>query len=344
MSARSISTAKAALFQQLATAVRRDVPLTEVVSVLVDDDEWTRRSRAALRRLNRSLEVGDPLSAALAAEPGLFAPRTAELVRVTEPLGSEPLAAVLEALAADARRENDASRDWEAAMNWPLALGAMLMVVLAVWSIQVRPAMREAFEAMRAPLPLFFDVSGALAAWWMWVPLVYALLLFWRAGWLPRFLLEFMDNASSLIWFVDRWRRTRFTCRLLDWLPLCAAWPALRRPIVAHLAATTRAAWARSAAHRLDAAFESGATLGDALAQLRALPPRLAVLTKLGERLRTLPQVLEDLRRDAQQSEALAFMRFERGSVLLCYIVIGSLVGVLLVSIYLPIFKIGTLL
>ena len=343
MSARSVSTAKAALFQQLATAVRRAVPLVEVVRVLVDDDEWTARSRAALRRLVGQLEAGRSLPAALAGEPALFDAETAALVQAAEALGPEPLAEVLQALAVDARREADASRDWESAMNWPLAMGLVLLAILSVWSVYVRPAMREAFDAMRAPLqPL--DASAILATWWIWLPAVYLLLLCWRAGWLPRFARELLDAAISSFGFVDRWRAARFTCRLLDWLPLCAACPALRRPIVAHLAVTTRSAAMRAAALRLDAAFGRGASLGDALADQRVLAPRLAVLTKLGERFATLPETLNDLRRDAESSETIAFARFERGSVLLSYAVIGALVGLLLVGIYLPIFKIGTLL
>ena len=86
MKARSIHAAKAALFQQLATAVRQGIPVAEVVQVLVDDDEWTRGARAALQRVAHRLAAGDALSAAMTGEPTLFDVATADLVRAAETL------------------------------------------------------------------------------------------------------------------------------------------------------------------------------------------------------------------------------------------------------------------
>ena len=93
-----------------------------------------------------------------------------------------------------------------------------------------------------------------------------------------------------------------------------------------------------------DAALAGGVTLAEALAAQRALPPRMALLAGLGERSSTLPAVLQELRRDAEEIEAFACARFERGCVVLSYALIGYLVAMLLIGIYLPIFKIGTLL
>ena len=344
MSRRSIDTAKAALFQQLATAVRHGLPLAEVVQVLVADDEWTRGARAALQRLAERLVAGDALSTAMAGERGLFAAATAELVRAGEALQPAERADLLAVLALDARRQATVSRDVAITMTWPLTLGVVLLVELVVCTGFVRPVIQGAFDAMRATPPLPFMAAGVLDTWWAWLPALYLVLLLWSLGWLPRAVRTFLANASDRIGFVGRWRAARATARLLDWLPLCEAGPALRRPIVAHLLATTQAGSARAGLRRLDAALAGGVTLAEALAAQRALPPRMALLAGLGERSSTLPAVLQELRRDAEEIEAFAFARFERGCVVLSYALIGYLVAMLLIGIYLPIFKIGTLL
>ena len=344
MKARSIHAAKAALFQQLATAVRQGIPVAEVVQVLVDDDEWTRGARAALQRVAHRLAAGDALSAAMTGEPTLFDVATADLVRAAETLAPAQQADLLAVLALDARRQAAASRDVAITMTWPLTLGAVLLVELAVCTAYVRPAIQAAFEAMRAAPALPLMATGVLDTWWAWLLPLYVLLLLWATGWLPRTVRAFLADLGDRIPFVGRWRAAAANARLLDWLPLCEARSAWRRPIVAHLLATTSSGAARAVLRRLDTALANGTALAEAVAAQRALPPRMALLVGLGARSATLPAVLQDLRRDAEENEALAFTRFERGCIVLFYVLIGYLVATLLIGIYLPIFKIGTLL
>jgi type IV pilus assembly protein PilC len=314
------------------------------VQVLVPDDEWTRGARAALQRIAHRLGAGDALSTAMAGEPALFDGATADLVRVAEALPPAQQADALAALALDARRQAAASRDVAITMTWPLTLGAVLLVELFVCTAYVRPQILAAFDAMRATVALPLMATSVLDTWWAWLLPLYVLLLLWTVGWLPRALRSFLADLGGRIGFVGRWRAAAADARLLDWLPLCEARPALRRPILAHLLATTSSGPARAALGRLDTALAGGAALAEAVAAQRALPSRMALLVGLGDRSATLPAVLQDLRRDAEENETLAFTRFERGCVVLSYALIGYLVATLLIGIYLPIFKIGTLL
>jgi type IV pilus assembly protein PilC len=341
---RSLLTAQAALFQQLATAVRHGLPLAEVVEALADDEEWPQRSRPLLRRMAQQQATGAALAKAMAGEPGLFAAETARLVAAAEALGPAQLGDVLARLAADARRRATTANDIAVTMTWPLTLCIFLMGMLATCAVYVRPAILEAYDAMRASPELPFLASTVLGTWWAWLPPVYLLLLLWYADWLPAPLRRLLELASDGFPFVRRWRSAWATTRLLDWLPLCDAEPALRQPIVACLGATARSAPSREVLRRLHAALESPVPLLDALAAEKALPPRMALLARLGARSATLSAVWQDLRHDAEQAEALAFARFDRGCVLLFYALIGYLVAMLLIGVYVPIFKIGTLL
>ena len=344
MNTREIHTARADLFQQLATAVRREMPLGEVVRALAADDLWPSRSRAGVLRMAQRLEAGDALSKALASEFTLFAAETATLVQAAEALGPSPLADLLTVLAADARRLAAVSRSISVTMTWPLTLGMVLLVVLVTCTAYVRPAIQDAFDAMRSTPPLPFMVNAVLDTWWAWLPPVYLVLLLWYLGWLPRAVRSILESVSERIGFIGRWRAAWSASRLLEWLSLCEAGPTLRRPVAAYLAATTRSGPARSALRRLDASFEAGSPLADALSAPGLLPARMVLLARLGERSSTLPAVLHDLRRDAGENEAFAFTRFERGCVVLFYALIAWLVATLLIGVYLPIFKIGTLL
>jgi len=344
MSARSLHVAKAALFQQLANAARNGLPLAEVARALVDDEQWPRGARACLQRVATRMESGDPLSAALAAEPALVAPATAELVRHAEALAPGEFAGVLAALAADARRLGSARRAVAVTLTWPLTLGALLLVEFGVSAFYIRPSMQEAFDAMHAPSPLPAPTNALLDDGWLWLLPVYLVTLLWYRGWLPRAVLDAFAGVADALPFVDRWRETCDAGRLLAWLPLCQAQPELRVAAVAHVGATGSSARARAASRRLDAAFAQGLPLAEALGTARALPVRMVLLARLGERSASLPDVLSDLRQDAADGEALAFARFERGCIVLSYALIGVSIALLLIGIYLPVLKIGTLL
>lgn len=344
MSARSLHVAKAALFQQLANAARNGLPLAEVVRALVDDDQWPRRARAGLQRVAARMEAGDALAPALATEPALFAPATAELVRHGEALTPGEFADVLATLSADARRLGSASRAVAVTLTWPLTLGALLLVEFGVCAFYIRPTMHEAFDAMHAQPALPIAADAILDGGWLWLLPVYVVILLWYRGWLPRAVLDAFAGAADAMPFVDRWRETWDAGRLLAWLPLCEAQPALRSMAVAHVGAAGSSARARAVSRRLGAAFAQGLPLAEALGQARALPTRMVLLARLGERAASLPDVLADLRRDAADGEALAFARFERGCVVLSYTLIGVFIALLLIGIYLPVLKIGTLI
>jgi type IV pilus assembly protein PilC len=344
MSARSVQVAKAALFQQLANAARNGLPLAEVVRVLVGDDQWSRGARSGVQRVAARLEAGDVLSTALASAPGLFAPETTELVRHAEALPPDAFADVLATLAADARRLASARRAVATTMTWPLTLGAVLLVELGTCVFFVRPAMMEAFDAMHAPSPVPGPAGALLDGGWPWLLLVWLVLVLWYLGWLPRVLRDALGSAADALPFVQRWRAQAAAGRLLAWLPVYDAQPALRAAAAGHLVATEPSATSRAAARRLAAEFEQGRPLVEALDKAHALPARMLLLARLGERSASLPDVLAGLRQDVADDEALAFARFERGCIVLSYVLIGTLVGLLLIGIYLPIFKIGTLL
>ncbi|MBW8759009.1 MAG: type II secretion system F family protein [Burkholderiales bacterium] len=344
MNARSLHVAKAALFQQLANAARHGLPLAEVARALVDDEQWPRAARAGLQRVAARMETGDPLSAAIAAEPALFASATAELVRRAEALAPGEFAGVLAALAADARRLGAARRAVAVTLTWPLTLGALLLAEFGVCAFYIRPSMQEAFDAMRAPAALPAPANAILDGGWLWLLPVYLVILLWYRGWLPRAVLDVFAGVADAIPFVDRWRETWDAGRLLAWLPLCQAQPELRAAAVAHVGATGSSARARAVSRRLDAAFAERLPLVEALGKARALPARMVLLARLGERAASLPDVLADLRQDAADGEALAFARFERGCVVLSYTLIGVAIALLLIGIYLPVLKIGTLI
>ena len=82
---------------------------------------------------------------------------------------------------------------------------------------------------------------------------------------------------------------------------------------------------------------------GDALGAEPLLPRRMALFAQLGEKMQDLSAPLAQLRESAESDYREALARFERGTVLLLYLVLGVAVGVLVVAVYLPIFKLGSL-
>lgn len=140
-----------------------------------------------------------------------------------------------------------------------------------------------------------------------------------------------------------RYHGALFGLRLLLLLRAHPAHPALQAAALAHLAATTPTPhWAATAA-RLQEALARGTALSQALATEPALPRRLAPYVQLGERTNDLPAALAALLEAAAEDHRAALARFERGAVLLLYVLLGLGVGTLVLAVYLPIFMLGAL-
>lgn len=338
--------ASAILFRQLAAAERKQLPFAELLDILAQDPELFGADNAWLQLLARQLREGGSLTGALAQMPELLPSESAQLLQVAERQGK--LAAALDVMADDFARKAQERTTLLAAITFPALMAVAFSIIFMMLMIFVIPQFGELFRGFGAELPgltqLIIGASTFLAdIWWLVLLVLLALGLAWYFDVLPKQLLREVEQIGLRLPFVRNYFTRRFISRLVRWIQLSQDVEFLQASL-SHLRATESSLSLQSCIAELSARLQDGKPLGEALQQLPPLPRRLALFVQLGDKLGDGSVALEQLSAMSERETEDAFARFERGLTFSLYVTLGILVGVIVIAIYLPIFKMGSVL
>lgn len=346
-SGRAIRRKDIALFtRQLATLMRAGVPLLQAFDIVARGSANPRLTRL-LQGIRADIETGTSLSAALRKHPQHFGALYCNSVQAGESGGVlEPL---LERLALHEEKTLALQARIRAALFYPVTVLAVSALVLALILVLVIPAFTDVFQSFGADLPaptrFVIRLSELFVAWW---PLMLALLAGGSAGFLHawRRSQRLRDGAEALLLKTPVFGDLVFKSVLARWTRTLSTLFAAGVPLVEALpsagAAAGNAVVARATAQARKA-VASGTALSAALQASAVFPGLVLQLTAIGEETGTL---------DAMLAKAAEFYESEvdesaRGLASLMepavIVVLGSLIGGIVVSMYLPVFKLGAI-
>ena len=331
-----------AMFAQLSLSRRAGLADAASLAVLVED-EAAESSESAPATLAALLALRPVLDEAMAEMPHTFSGETVALVREAEHEGKAAFA--FDLLADDyAWLERRHRASW-AALAYPALLLAMLALLLFEISIFVLPAFSEVFQSFGGDLP---GLTRAVLALAPWIGNAIAMLIL-------VFLLAIATSAPRLQpirrWVLRRllrWTSTRRYLRKAAEARLARALmhaqggglPALA--VSRHLCATAAGATEAVLFDELSGHLASGVGLVEALSEIRGLPRRLPALMSLTQ---GRPVAVEMLRKLAELSAGEAVdqhERLRRRGVGILYAVVAIVIGICVIGLYLPIFRLGT--
>ena len=339
---RRIKLADLTLFtRQLANLVKGGLPMMSTIDALIENAE-NARLYTVLSEVRASVAGGASLHEALAEHPKEFSPLYVSLVQAGEASGE--LAAVLERLAGFLEQDLERRAQITAAMAYPALLisaGSLIVFVLVTFLIPKFSAMFSDYDrALPFLTQVVLGVAGFMSHYWWAVIAMLVLAVLGHRQWLR-------NPAGRLVW--DRWR---------------LRWPLLGR--LFERAATARLARTLSTLLRggvniLDAlelmeGVVDNAYLAEGLRQVRAgvregeslglqtrstgrFPGLLAQMMLVGEQTGDVDGALNTVADafDVEVSNAL------KGLVALIepliILVMGSIVGVVIYAILIPIFQ-----
>ncbi|MBP1682165.1 MAG: type secretion system protein [Proteobacteria bacterium] len=333
------------LYRQMAAASRHGLPFADLFAILSEDDELLGADGPVAPLLASALQGGLGLADAMARLPEIFSAATVDLLRAAERRGL--LAESLDTLADE---QNDLAHGGAAmrtALLWPTALLVVAVLVLAVVMIFVVPAFKEMFTSFGADLPaptlLLMAISdGFVDYWWLLAAALTALAFARRRKLLPPSWGLQVERLVLAVPFVRNYVVRAFGARLTRWLALFSATPELLVPALRHVEATIAWRVLRELCAELTRRLDAGQSLGQSLDHLPPLPRRLGLQLRLGEKIGDVSQVLAQAIDTAELELSHALMRYQRGMFLSAYLAIGVLVGFVVISLYLPIFKLGS--
>jgi type IV pilus assembly protein PilC len=322
--------------RQFTTLLTAGVPLIHCCELLEKSQEKT-AMRLLLYAIKRELLSGKSLFHSLRLHPLYFDEFTCQLIHVGEHTGQ--LDYILNRLADYREKNMRLQKQLHQALFYPCIISMTALLVCGCLFFCVIPRFAELFHGTHAKLPLLttwiFTISAALRHYFiLFLPLLAAL------GFLlsrhTHTLRQRLNQSAILQFFLRKMQLARFARNLA--ITFAAGIPI---PQALKLSAPPQGELAKTVT-QLSHKVHSGLQLHHAMSALPFFPLLMVQMVKVGEESGMLAEMLDKI---ALFYEADVDKLLTQGSQLLeplIILILGALIGVIVIGMYLPIFKLGT--
>ncbi len=342
---KSIKPKDIAIFtRQLATMMKAGVPLLQSFDI-VGRGNANASVTKLLNDVRTDVETGTSLSAAFRKYPLYFNALYCNLVEAGEAAGI--LEALLDRLAVYMEKTEAIKSKIKSALMYPISVVVVAFVVVAVIMIFVIPAFKQVFSSFGAdlPAPTLFVIAISeffVAYWW----------------------LIFGGIGGGIYFFMQAWRRNEKMQRVMDRLLLkvpvfgvliekscIARWTrtlstmfAAGVPLVEALdsvgGASGNSLYA-DATEKIQQEVSTGTSLTAAMGNANLFPTMVLQMCAIGEESGSVDHMLGKAADfyEAEVDEMVAGLSSLMEPIIIVFL--GGLIGGIVVSMYLPIFKLG---
>jgi type IV pilus assembly protein PilC len=341
----SVSSKDISLFtRQLATMMKAGVPLLQAFEI-VSKGATNPAVGKLLTDIKTDVETGSSLAAAFRKFPLYFDNLYCNLVQAGEAAGI--LETLLDRLATYQEKTLAIKSKIKSALFYPIAIIAVAFIITAVIMIFVIPAFKEVFTNFGADLPAPTLIVMAISDWFV-------------ANWY----IIFPVIGGSIYGFLEAWKRSQAVQQFMDKLMLKA-------PVFGHLVRiSTIARWTRTlstmfaagvplvealdsvggasgnyvyavATKQIKQEVSTGTSLTVAMQNANVFPSMVIQMCSIGEETGALDGMLSKVADFFEQEVDDAVEALSSLMEPMIMVVLGTLIGGMVVAMYLPIFKMG---
>jgi len=330
--------------RQLSTMLRAGVPLLQSFDIVARGSANPRLTRM-LTDIRNDIETGTSLSAAFRKHPLQFDSLYCNLVEAGEAAGI--LETLLDRLATYQEKTMELKNKVKSALTYPIAVLVVAFIVVTVIMIYVVPAFKEIFTSFGADLPAPTLVVMAMSEfftsyWWLIFGTIggggYMFMQSWRRSakmqmTMDRIFLK-LPIFGQLIHkaTVARWTRTLST--------MFAAGVPLVEALDSVGGASGNLVFAE-ATEKIQRDVSTGAALTSSMQTTGVFPAMVLQMTAIGEESGALDQMLGKVADfyESEVDEAVKGLSSLMEPLIIT--VLGTIIGGIVVAMYLPIFKLG---
>jgi type IV pilus assembly protein PilC len=347
---RGIKARDMAIFsRQFATLVESGMPMLRSLHTLEDQTE-DERLRDAITGIRQDVEAGSSLSDAMERRPQIFDPMFRAMVRSGE--GSGRLDEALDRVAFQLEKLDALRRQIRSAMMYPAFVFVFAVVALLVVVAFIVPIFAGIFEEIASEQPgesaqlpfltrMTMGFSNFITGYWfVWVPMLIG-------GAIGFF------QWKKTEWGRPQWDRVKLKipfhigdviqkAALARWSRTFAGTVASGVPILQSIKITGQTAGSAMVEQSMDDVYESvraGGTIAHPIERDKLYPPMVGHMISVGEETGQLEQMLTKVA-DFYETEVDAKVK-ALTSLLepLMIVFVGGMVGIIVISMYLPIFE-----
>ena len=333
--------------RQFATMINAGLSLTKCLAVLGAQTD-NKALREILVALGRDVEAGLSLSEAMAKHSNAFPPIFVNMVRAGETGGV--LDEVLNRVADHFERDSALKSKIKSAMSYPIVLGCIVLTVLAAMMVFVVPVFQKMFKDMGGTLPaptqFLVNVSNTVRSPVIIVYIAIAMGAWWLFNWWKK------TDSGRVAWDGFRLRMPVFgpLVRKLALARFTRTFGTLVSAGVPILSAldivgeTAGNAIVERAVGRVRAAVKEGETIAKPMADSPVFPSMLVQMIAVGEETGALDAMLNKIADfyDVEVTTAVDGLTALIEPLMMAGM--GAMVGFIVISLYLPMFNIITLI
>jgi type IV pilus assembly protein PilC len=329
--------------RQLATMISSGLSLLRALYVLEEQTEAPKLKRAIVA-VRQDVEAGLSLSQSMAKHPKVFSDLFVAMVRAGETGGN--LEEVLERVAIQLEKDDNLRRTVRSAMVYPTLIGVFALAVLIGMVLFIIPIFADMFTDLGGELPamtqFMINLSDAMRQYWYLIfviPIVITVVFRkWKGTDRGRYLWDsFKLHLPMKIGDIVRKIAVARFARTLATLTASGV------PILQALDITARTAGNRVISDPMDEVAErvrEGQPLAAPLARTGVFPVMVTQMLSVGEETGALDRMLHKLADFYDDEVATSLKSLTSVIEPLMMIAVGVIVGAVVISMYMPMFKI----
>jgi type IV pilus assembly protein PilC len=330
--------------RQLAVMMKAGVPLLQAFDIVGKGHSNPSVARLLLD-IKTDVETGSSLQQAFLKYPLYFDALYCNLIGAGEAAGI--LDALLERLATYMEKTQALKSKIKSALFYPISIIVVAFIITAVIMIFVIPAFKELFEGFGAKLPtptlVLMNISDIFVTYWYLIfggigGGLYAFFYFWKRS------KKMQDVMDALMLKIPIFGELIRKATIARWTRTLATMFAAGVPLVESLDSVAGAAGNAvyyNATKVIQREISTGSGLTVAMQNTGLFPSMVLQMVAIGEEAGSLDAMLGKVADffEAEVDDAVAAISSLMEPVIM--VVLGTLIGGMVVAMYLPIFKMG---
>ena len=331
--------------RQFATMIDAGLPIVQCLDILTEQSE-SKLLRKTIHDIRLDVEGGSTLADAMAKHPKIFDNLYVNMVQAGEAGGV--LNTILNRVALFIEKANKLKRKVKGAMIYPTAILAVAVIVVAILLIFVIPVFSELYgsmgKALPAPTQITINISNWFVANWYFmfgglIGIVVAIRAYYQTEQGRMNIDRIMLHLPVVGDLLRKVAVARFSQNMAILLSSGV-------PILDGLAITAKTAGNRVVEKAImdsRVSISQGKTVAEPLRESKIFPPMVCQMVAVGENTGGLDGMLRKVAELYEEEVDDAVANLTALMEPLIMVVLGVILGGLVISMYLPIFQMGSL-
>ena len=331
--------------RQFATMIDAGLPIVQCLDILTEQSE-SKLLRKTIHDIRLDVEGGSTLADAMAKHPKIFDELYVNMVQAGEAGGV--LNTILNRVALFIEKANKLKRKVKGAMIYPTAILAVAVIVVAILLIFVIPVFAELYgsmgKALPAPTQITINISNWFVANWYFmfgglIGIVVAIRAYYQTEQGRMNIDRIMLHLPVVGDLLRKVAVARFSQNMAILLSSGV-------PILDGLAITAKTAGNRVVEKAImdsRVSISQGKTVAEPLRESKIFPPMVCQMVAVGENTGGLDGMLRKVAELYEEEVDDAVANLTALMEPLIMVVLGVILGGLVISMYLPIFQMGSL-